>query len=131
SMVYAGGLLPRHGARARPTDLNFLLLSLRFAWRDWRAGELGLLLASLVIAVAAIASVGFFAERMELALERQAAHLLGADLVLVSDRPVDASDLDAGGGIATARTVAFPTMARAPEGVQLAPRTRRREPCKE
>lgn len=119
-MVYAGGLLPRHGARARPTDLNFLLLSLRFAWRDWRAGELGLLLASLVIAVAAIASVGFFAERMELALERQAAHLLGADLVLVSDRPVDASALDVGGGIATTRTVVFPSMAGGPQGVQLA-----------
>src|SRR5690606_15752293 len=68
----------------------------------------------------AIASVGFFAERMELALERQAAHLLGADLVLVSDRPVDASALDVGGGIATTRTVVFPSMAGGPQGVQLA-----------
>jgi len=102
--------------------LNFLLLSLRFAWRDWRAGELGLLLASLVIAVAAIASVGFFVDRMELALSRQASHLLGADLVLASDRPVDAAAIDpqALAGIATTRTVVFPSMAGGPDGVQLA-----------
>jgi len=101
--------------------VNFLLLSLRLAWRDWRAGELNLLLGSLVIAVAAIASVGFFVDRMERALERQAAHLLGADLVLASDRPVDAASIaTASPGLSITRTVVFPSMAGGEDGVQLA-----------
>jgi len=102
--------------------LNFLLLSLRLAWRDWRAGELNLLLGSLVIAVAAIASVGFFVDRMELALERQAAHLIGADLVLRSDRPIDTGLVAraAASGLSTTQTVVFPSMAGGADGVQLA-----------
>ena len=60
-------------------------------WRDWRAGELQLLVASLVIAVAAMTSVGFFADRLRLGLERDAAQLLGADLIVSSDNRIDQS----------------------------------------
>lgn len=107
---------------AASTELNFLALSLRFAWRDWRAGELNLLFAALAIAVAAIASVGFFVDRMEAGLERQAADLLGADLVLIADRPIDAqvAAQAANAGLAVARTVVFPSMAASDEGMQLA-----------
>ena len=55
--------------------------------RDWRAGELRVLAAALVIAVASVTSVGFFADRVSRALVRDAHQLLGADLVLVSDHP--------------------------------------------
>jgi putative ABC transport system permease protein len=55
--------------------------------RDWRAGELRILAAALVIAVASVTSVAFFADRIGQALERDAHQLLGADLVLASDRP--------------------------------------------
>jgi putative ABC transport system permease protein len=55
--------------------------------RDWRSGELRLLAAALVIAVASVTSVAFFADRLGRALVRDAHQLLGADLVLVSDRP--------------------------------------------
>src|SRR5262245_40891873 len=55
--------------------------------RDWRAGELRILAAALVIAVASVTSVAFFADRIGQALERDAHQLLGADLVLVSDHP--------------------------------------------
>jgi putative ABC transport system permease protein len=55
--------------------------------RDWRAGELRVLAAALVIAVAAIASVAFFADRVAQGLARDAHQLLGADLVLYSDHP--------------------------------------------
>ena len=64
---------------------------MRTAWallrRDWRAGELQVLAAALVIAVASVTSVGFFAERVGRGLVRDAHQLLGADLVLVSDHP--------------------------------------------
>ena len=61
---------------------------------DWRAGELGILAAALVIAVAAVTSVGFFADRVGQALERDAHQLLGADLVLVADHPWDGRVFD-------------------------------------
>jgi putative ABC transport system permease protein len=90
---------------------------IRFSWvlarRDWRAGELRLLAAALVVAVAAIASVGFFVDRMQTALNQQARQLLGADLVIGSDGPV-AEALVARAtaeGLRVARTVVFPSMA--------------------
>jgi putative ABC transport system permease protein len=55
--------------------------------RDWRAGELRILALALVVAVASITSVAFFADRVSQALVRDAHQLLGADLVLVSDHP--------------------------------------------
>ncbi|HZM35876.1 MAG TPA: FtsX-like permease family protein, partial [Burkholderiales bacterium] len=61
--------------------------SLRMLARDWRAGELRVLAAALVVAVAALTSVAFFADRLSQALLRDAHQLLGADLVLRSDHP--------------------------------------------
>lgn len=96
--------------------MNFVALlrqSLRMTQRDWRAGELRLLAAALVIAVAAVTSVGFFVDRIRLGLERDARQLLGADAVLSSDRPVtDAPRKRAlQAGLRTAETVVFPSMA--------------------
>ncbi len=94
------------------TSLNLLALSLRFTARDWRAGELRLLAIALVLAVAAVASVGFFVDRMRAGLQRDAAQLLGADLVVSSDAPLEAALLDRAPrrGVSTAQTVTFPSM---------------------
>ena len=73
--------------------MNFSRLlgqALRMTARDWRAGELRLLAAALVVAVAAVTSVGFLVDRIRLGLERDATQLLGADLVLSSDTPINA-----------------------------------------
>jgi putative ABC transport system permease protein len=81
--------------------------------RDWRAGELRLLAAALVTAVAAVTSVGFLVDRIRLGLERDASQLLGADLVLSSDTPIAArlAEQAKAVGLATASTVVFPSMA--------------------
>lgn len=81
--------------------------------RDWRAGELRLLAAALVTAVAAVTSVGFLVDRIRLGLERDASQLLGADLVLSSDTPIAAglAEQARAAGLATAGTVVFPSMA--------------------
>ncbi|MET0218852.1 MAG: hypothetical protein ABW205_13135, partial [Burkholderiales bacterium] len=63
-----------------------LLLAASMLARDWRAGELRLLAAVIVIAVASVSTVAFFAERMRLVLDSQANNLLGADMLVVSDR---------------------------------------------
>ena len=85
----------------------------RMASRDWRAGELRLLAAALVVAVAAVTSVGFLVDRIRIGLERDATQLLGADVVLSSDGPVDEAlkQRARGAGLQLAETVTFPSMA--------------------
>jgi putative ABC transport system permease protein len=62
--------------------MNILKLSLRMLGRDWRAGELRVLVFALVIAVGGMTTVGFFADRVQVALSRQGNQLLGADLII-------------------------------------------------
>ena len=64
-----------------------LTFAFRMLRRDARAGELRLLAAALIVAVAALTSVGFFTDRVRQALEREANQLLGADLLLTADHP--------------------------------------------
>ncbi len=63
-------------------------LALRLLLRDGRAGELALIAMAVVIAVAGVTTVDFFTDRVHRALNRQADQLLGADLVVVADRPL-------------------------------------------
>ncbi|HRE17960.1 MAG TPA: hypothetical protein PLW86_12990, partial [Rhodocyclaceae bacterium] len=46
-----------------------------------------LLALALLIAVAAVTAVGFFADRVRQALDHEAHQLLGADLLLIADHP--------------------------------------------
>ncbi|HJV81879.1 ABC transporter permease [Noviherbaspirillum sp.] len=95
-----------------------LIQSLRMTRRDWRAGELRFLLVALIVAVASLASVGFFIDRMRAGLNRDAHQLLGADLVVNADQPIDrawhAEALRR--GFTLAENVTFPSMATAGEG---------------
>ena len=68
--------------------MRTLRLALRMLSRDWRAGELTVLIAALVLAVASVGTVGFFADRVKTALSRQANLLLGADVLISGDRPL-------------------------------------------
>jgi len=96
--------------------------ALRMLARDWRAGELQVLAAALVVAVASISSVAFFADRVSRALVRDAHQLLGADLVLVSDHAWrrDMAEEIARRGLQRAEAVNFISMARAGEASVLA-----------
>jgi putative ABC transport system permease protein len=89
----------------------------RMIWRDFRSGSLRWLWLAVALAVAALSSVGLFADRIERGLTRDAAQLLGADLVVVGDQPLPpalAASAQAQGFRVTA-TAAFPSMARAPD----------------
>lgn len=101
--------------------MNNFVLALRMLRREWHAGELRVLAAALVIAVASVTSVGFFTDRVGRALAQQANMLLGADLVLISDHPVDANfEREAlRRGLRTARTLSFPSMVLHGEHAQL------------
>ena len=90
---------------------------LRTLWRDARAGELRLLIVAVALAVAALTAVGFFADRLHAGLQRDAAQLLGGDVVVVSDQNPPAIFAQTAGeyGLHTALTLSFPTMGRAPD----------------
>jgi len=96
-------------------------MGLRMLWRDARAGELRLLVLALIVAVAAVTSVGFLADRVARALERDAGQMLGADLKLDGDAPVAANIIAAARdrGLSTSPTIRFPSMANAGDNAQL------------
>ncbi|MDP3844370.1 MAG: FtsX-like permease family protein [Oxalobacteraceae bacterium] len=92
--------------------------SLRMTLRDWRAGELRFLLIALVVAVAALSSVGFFVDRMGAGLERDALQLIGADLLIRADQTIDPLWRTEAQrrGLRLADTVTFPSMATSGSG---------------
>ncbi len=100
--VKAGGL----------SGMEVLRQALRMTARDWRAGELTMLLLALVLAVAALSSVGILADRLHLGLERDARRMIAADFIVRADHPVDPqfSQQAQALGLNTATTAIFPSM---------------------
>ncbi len=96
--------------------------SLHFAWRmlrrDARSGELHLLMAALIVAVAALTAVGFFTDRVRQALALEANQLLGADLLLIADHPWPHRIAEEARtrGLQLAETRTFPSMVSAGDG---------------
>ncbi len=91
------------------------------AWRqmarDFRAGELRLLVVAVMLAVGALSAVGFFADRINAGLARDAKQMLGGDAIVASDQPTPAAFTAKANelGLLTASTTGFPSMARAPD----------------
>jgi len=102
--------------------VNAFILAWRMLGRDLRSGELAILLTALLIAVGSVSSVGFFADRVRLGLERESRQMLGADLLLISDHPWDQqwSALAGSSGLAQAEAITFPSMVQANGNAQLA-----------
>ena len=98
-------------------NISFWQLGSRTLWRDLRSGELRLLVLAVTLAVAALTAVGFFADRLQGGMQRDARQLLGGDAVIVSDNPPPpAFEAKARGlGLQVVETLGFPTMARATE----------------
>lgn len=92
--------------------MNHFKLSFRMLHRDWRAGELNVLVLALVIAVSGMATVGFFADRVELALSRESNQLLGADLLVISSKPLPELYADEANrlGLFVSSLIKFPSM---------------------
>jgi putative ABC transport system permease protein len=87
-------------------------LALRMLARDWRAGELTVLGVALLLAVAALTSVGFLTDRVEQALKLESHQLLGGDLLLTADHPwADRFRQEAAArGLRQAESATFPSM---------------------
>ena len=98
-------------------NVSLWTLGWRTLWRDLRSGELRLVMVAVTLAVAALTAVGFFSDRLQGGLQRDARQLLGGDAVIVSDNapaPMWAEQARAL-GLESALTLSFPTMGRAPD----------------
>ena len=89
-----------------------LRLALRMAWRDWRSGELGLLLAALLVAVGAVTAIGLFVDRLQRALHQESSSFLAADRYISGSQAIpEAFRREAEArGIEFADLMVFPSM---------------------
>ncbi len=89
--------------------MRLLALAVRTLGREWRSGELGVLLLALTIAVAALTGVGFLVDRIGTAVAMQATEVLAADIRLGSPQPISSQYFEEANrrGIRTARVTSL------------------------
>ncbi len=89
--------------------IRALPLGLRMLAREWRSGELGVLLLALIVAVGALTGVGFLVSRISTAVASQAIEVLAADIRLGSPQPIrnDYGEEAARRGLQTARATSL------------------------
>ena len=89
----------------------------RMLARDWRGGELGVLIMALVLAVGVVAGISAFTTRLQTALEQESHRFLAADAVVRSgsDLPVAWLQQAQSTGLEQALTLVFPSMVYAGE----------------
>src|SRR5690554_2539495 len=95
----------------------------RMLVRDWRGGELGILVAALVLAVAVVSGISAFTARLQGALEQESHRFLAADRVVRSGEALPQAWLGEAErrGLRVAQTLTFPSMVYAGgEGMVLA-----------
>lgn len=92
--------------------MNIFWLALKQLRREWRGGELIILLASLTIAAAAVSTVGFLADRVGEAMRTSANAALAADLDIRGPTPLPPAyaKLAREHGLDTTGTVEFPSV---------------------
>ncbi|WP_428240493.1 ABC transporter permease [Gynuella sp.] len=93
----------------------------KLLWRDWKGGELNILLVSLLVAVATVTSISLFSERIRNTIDVQAGVLLAGDAQLRGSQAIpaqwqqQADDL----GLKTTDMMNFQAMAFSAQGMQL------------
>tara|TARA_R110000764_G_scaffold52373_1_gene114223 strand:+ start:10558 stop:13059 length:2502 start_codon:yes stop_codon:yes gene_type:complete len=70
------------------SSFNSPALAMRLLGREWRSGELRVLVLALLIAVTISTAISFFTNRLERSMTSRAAEFLGADMVISSRSPL-------------------------------------------
>ena len=100
--------------------MNFV--DAKLLWRDWRGGQLNLVISALILAVTVVTAVSLFADRVERGLNQQISSFLAADLAvrggieISQEYRLKANEL----GLQTADTAQFRSMVFAGEKNHLA-----------
>ena len=96
--------------------------ALKLLWRDIRSGELNLLIASLILAVATVTCINLFTDRIQRSISIQASTLLAADAQVKSseEMPDDWRRQAQLVGLRTSDLLSFGAMAIAGSNMQLA-----------
>ncbi len=98
-----------------------LAFVLRLLRRDWRGGELTLLIVAMLTAVGTVTAISLTVDRLGRALLSESSNFLAADRLIASSReiPPDFESAATELGIRTARTLTFPSMVYAGDRNQL------------
>ncbi len=99
-----------------------LMLGVRLLWRDWRGGELGLLIGALTVAVTIVVGIAQFVERINGAILAESNEFIAADRLVRSNKapPEQWLQLANSYGLRHAQVLHFPTMVMAGDAMQLA-----------
>lgn len=97
-------------------------LAARLAWRNWRGGELQLLLVALLLAITSLTSISLFTARIQQAMVAEGASLLAADLRLNGSSQIDPKwqEMAADAGLKQAQAHSFQGMLFSQQAMQLA-----------
>lgn len=95
---------------------------LRLLWRDWRGGQLSLVVSALVLAVTVVTAVSLFADRVERGLNAQISSFLASDLAVRAGIPIEPRFYDKASevGLETADIARFRSMVFAGDDSHLA-----------
>ncbi|HEY9053112.1 MAG TPA: FtsX-like permease family protein [Gammaproteobacteria bacterium] len=69
--------------------MHSIIIAWRLLRREWRSGELNILIIALLIAVASVTSIDLFTQRVHQVMHDQTGRFLGGDLLLRSPRAID------------------------------------------
>lgn len=72
----------------QPNFISKRIIDAKLLWRDWRGGQLNLIVTALWLAVMVVTSVSLLADRIERGLSNQVSHFLAADLALRGRVPI-------------------------------------------
>lgn len=87
-------------------------VDIKLLWRDWRGGQLNLIVSALVLAVMVVTAVSMLADRVEKGLSDQISSFLAADLALRGGIPITQDYRDQADklSLSTADIALFPSM---------------------
>jgi putative ABC transport system permease protein len=100
----------------------FRALDAKLLWRDWRGGELNVLVAALLVAVTTVTGIGLFSSRIQNSILDEAGSLLAADAQITGSKVIPEAWVNSAieSGLETASVLSFQAMAFGPKGgVQL------------
>ncbi|MFT4897266.1 MAG: putative ABC transport system permease protein, partial [Flavobacteriales bacterium] len=108
---------------SNPVKNALSALTVKLLWRDWRGGELNVLIAALLVAVTTVTGIGLFSDRIRNSILDEASSLLAADAQISGSQAIETRWVEQAkaANLETASITSFQAMAFGNEGkIQLA-----------